>query len=350
LTTEYPSSQQLSAVLMSRLGRRLARRNPGAVTGRNAMTNSTSQSDQVSPPGLRPRYPEGYWDDADEYLRQCYILQHNNDYLEFLVTRVWKLDRACRLAEFGCGSGKMGLQLMPLLAQGSTYTGIDQSPELVSKGTQACAHAPWQAEFHEGSIYHTPFADRAFDVSMTHTVLMHVPQPEQVLREMIRVTRPKGLVIACEANRNAHTAILHIDEPNHQEVVPLELFQTINREIRKRTGVDHNIGAKLPVLMHKAGLKEIQIRVSDAARFLCPPLDTDYKHRLFKAICDEGYGQPRPDDEQRAKWKANLMGFGISEQDAEAEIARELEEDFLNKGERYHTVYASLLTWCFGVV
>ena len=314
------------------------------------MTDNSSQSDQPSSAELQPRNPEGYWDNADEYLRQCYILQHNEDYLEFLVRHVWKLDQVCRLADFGCGSGKMGLQLMPLLAQGSTYTGIDQSSELISKGRQVWSTTPWQAEFHEGSIYATPFAEDAFDVTLIHTVLMHVPYPEKVLQEMIRVTRPNGLVIACEANRNAHTAMLHIEETNHQETVPLELFQTINREIRKRTGVDHNIGVKLPVLMHKAGLQQVQIRVSDAMRFLYPPLDTNYKERLFKAICDEGYGQPKPNEEQLVRWKANIMGFGISEKDAEAEIARELEEDFLTKGDHYHTVYASLLTWSFGVV
>jgi ubiquinone/menaquinone biosynthesis C-methylase UbiE len=314
------------------------------------MTNRSSKNDQASPAEIQPRYPEGYWDNADEYLRQCYILQHNEDYLEFLVTRVWKLGQVCRLAEFGCGFGKMGLELMPLLAEGSTYAGIDESSMLVSKGRQIWANTPWQAEFHEGSIYETPFTDDSFDVTMTHTVLMHVPYPEKVLQEMIRVTRPNGLVIACEANRNAHTAMLHIEEVNHQERVPLELFQTINREIRQRTGVDHNIGAKLPVLMHNAGLKHIQVRVSDAARFLFPPLDTEYKNRLFKAICDEGYGQARPDDEQRKRWKSNLMSHGISEEDAEAEITRELEVDFLNKGHGYHTVYASLLTWCFGLV
>jgi len=314
------------------------------------MTNSSSAHDPASPTELEPRYPEGYWDNADEYLRQCLILQHNEDYLEFLVTRVWKLDQVCRLAEFGCGPGKIGLQLMPLLPRGSTYTGIDASAKLISRGRQAWANTPWKAEFHEGSIYETPFADRSFDVTMTHTVLMHVPHPEQVLREMIRVTRPDGLVIACEANRNAHTAMLHIEEANHQDMVPLDLFQTINRQIRKRTGVDHNIGVKLPVLMHRAGLRQIQLRVSDAARCLFPPLDTDEKKRLFQAICDEGYGQARPDGAQRAKWKANLMGLGISEQAAEDEITRELEEDFLNKGQGYHTVYISLLTWCFGVV
>ncbi len=244
----------------------------------------------------------------------------------------------------------MGLLFLPLLAQGSSYTGIDQSFQLVSKGRQVWAKTPWQVKLLQGNIYDTPFMDNSFDVTMTHTVLMHVPHPEKVLQEMIRVTRSGGLVITCEANRNAHTALLHIEEVNHQEEAPLELFQTINREIRKRTGVDHNIGVKLPVIMHQAGLKNVQIRVSDAARFLYPPMDTDDKTRLFKAICDQGYGQPRPNDEQRERWKRNLMDFGISEQEAETEITRELEEDFLNKGQQYHTVYTSLLTWSFGIV
>jgi ubiquinone/menaquinone biosynthesis C-methylase UbiE len=307
-------------------------------------------SDQPSSAKLQPRYPEGYWDSGAEYLQMCRILQHNEDYLEFLVRRVWKLDRACRLAEFGCGFGKMGLQLMPLLAEGSTYTGIDQSSKLISQGRQVWADTPWQSEFYKGSLFETPFADHSFDATLTHTVLMHIPYPEKALQEMIRVTREGGLVIACEANRNAHTAMLHIDETDHQETTPLELFQTINRGIRERTGVDHNIGMKLPVLMHKAGLKHVQIRVSDAVRFLYPPLDSDEKKILFKAICDEGYGQPKPSDEQRQRWLANLMSYGISEQDAQAEIARELGEDFLNKGQQYHTVYASLLTWSFGIV
>jgi len=296
------------------------------------------------------RYPEGYWDEGEEYLRDCYLLQHNDDYLEFLVQRVWNLKDACRLVEFGCGAGKMGMKLLPPLPPGSSYTGIDQSAELISKARRVWAKAPFLSEFHEGSIYETPFPESAFDVALTHTVLMHVPYPEKALQEMIRVTRSGGMVITCEANRNAHTTLLHIDEVNHQETVPLELFQTMNREIRQRTGVDHNIGIKMPVLMHKAGLVNVQARVSDAVRCLFPPLDSEYKQKLFKAICDEGYGQPVPDEVQRRSWKANLMGYGISEQAAVAEIDREVEEDFLHKGPGYHTVYPTLLTWSFGLV
>ena len=296
------------------------------------------------------RYPDGFWDEGDEYLRDCYLLQHNDDYLEFLVKKVWGLVEPCRLIEFGCGAGKMGMKFLPLLPAGSSYAGIDQSATLIAKARQIWKTTHFPVEFHQGSIYEIPFPDDTFDIALTHTVLMHVPQPERALQEMIRVTRSGGMVITCEANRNAHTAMLHIEEVNHQETVPIDLFQTINREILKRTGVDHNIGIKIPVLMHKAGLINVQARISDAVRSLFPPVDNEYKQKLFKAICDEGYGVPKPDDVQRARWKANLMGYGISEQAAEAEIKRELDEDFLNKGSGYHTVYPTLLTWSYGIV
>jgi len=31
------------------------------------------------------------------------------------VTRVWKLDQPCRVVDFGCGYGKFGTMLLPLL-------------------------------------------------------------------------------------------------------------------------------------------------------------------------------------------------------------------------------------------
>jgi len=298
----------------------------------------------------QPRYADGYWDAAEAYLQHCYVLQHNEDYLEFLVKQVWKLDQPCRVVEFGCGTGKMGLKLLPLLSEGSSYTGIDESPALLAKAKELWDNYPWQPAFYQGSIYDIPFEDDAFDTALTHTVLMHVPNVAQVLQEMIRVTRNGGMVITCEANRNAHTAILHIEEINHQEEVPLDLFQTMNAAIRQQTGVDHNIGVKMPILMHRAGLVDVQARISDAVRPLIPPLDTATKGKVFQAICDEGYGQPQPDEEQLARWKANLMGYGISEQAAQAEIERELAQDFLNKGQGYHTVFTTLLTWSFGKV
>ncbi|MGW8251679.1 MAG: hypothetical protein ACWGO1_13620, partial [Anaerolineales bacterium] len=62
---------------------------------------------------LQARYPQGFWDEADEYLRDCYLLQHNDDYLKFLVDMVWGVKNSSRLVEFGCGAGKLGMKLLP---------------------------------------------------------------------------------------------------------------------------------------------------------------------------------------------------------------------------------------------
>jgi SAM-dependent methyltransferase len=239
------------------------------------LTMRAYQTEDDSP--ARDQYPAGYWDDQFEYLRQARILQHNNDYLEFLVTRVWKLDRPCRVIDFGCGYGKFGTMLLPLLPGGSTYTGVDQSLELIAQARRMYAAMPYPSEFFEGSVYHVPFDDSTFDVAASHTVLMHIPHPEKAIQEMIRVTRHNGLIVTCDTSRNAHAALFHIDETNEQETRPLGLTQTINRAVREQTGVDYNIGLKTPILMHRAGLKNVGTRISDSVRLLFPPVDTDEK-------------------------------------------------------------------------
>ena len=93
----------------------------------------------------QPCYADGYWDAADEYLQNCYLLQHNDDYLEFLVKQVWKLDQPCRVVEFGCGTGKMGLKLLPLLPEGSSYTGIDEFTCFAGEGPRSVGSLPLAA-------------------------------------------------------------------------------------------------------------------------------------------------------------------------------------------------------------
>ncbi len=278
------------------------------------------------------------------------VLLHNEDYLEFLVTRVLKIDRPVRVVDFGCGSGRFGRMLMPLMPPGSTYTGFDQSAALLAEARRAFADSPYNAEFEEGDVHQAPFDDDSFDLAICQAVLMHIPDPMGAIREMIRVTRHGGLVLTCDANRNAFNALVHTDELNTQETAPLGLIQTINREIRRQTGVDHNIGIKTPFLMHKAGLKNVQARVSDCVRLILPPVETEYQEAMFEAICSDGYGPKPLTDEERATTKAFMVKYGVTEEDAEREIDREQAIHFRRDGRSYGTAYPSLLTFSFGTV
>ena len=296
------------------------------------------------------RYPDDYWDGKAGSLESSRILFHNDDYLEFLVTKVWRIDQPSRVVDFGCGYGRFGQMLMPLVPGGSTYTGFDQSADLIEKGRQLWAGSPFQAEFSVGSVQEAPFADDSFDIAISQAVLMHVSDATKAIREMIRVTRHGGLVITCDTSRNAHNAILHIEELNTQETTPLGMIQGINREIRRQTGVDHNIGIKTPILMHKAGLKNVGARISDSVRLILPPIETEYDEAVFRAMCEQGLDPGISTDEQRAKMKAFLTKYGVSEEDADREIERDLAWDFREKGRKYHTVYPMLLSFSFGTV
>jgi SAM-dependent methyltransferase len=289
------------------------------------------------------RYPDSFWDAKADYLSASRILLHNDDYLEFLVTRVWRLDKPCRVVDFGCGAGRFGQMLMPLLPEGSSYTGFDQSPVLVDEARRLFAGAPFHSEFSVASLEDAPFDDSTFDAAISQGVLMHIPDPMSAIREMIRVTRQGGMVMTCDGNRNAHNALLHVEELEMQDTTPLDLLRDMNNEIKRQTGVDHNIGIKTPVLMHRAGLKDVQARVSDSVRLLFPPIESEYDEALARAI----YAAEQS-DEDRAKTKAHLVKYGVAEDEAETQLDRERE--WQAKGRDCHTVCAGLLSFSFGTV
>ncbi len=291
------------------------------------------------------------WEDKFESLRASRVLTHNADYLEFLVSKVWRMDRQPqKIAEFGCGYGRFASMLLPLLPIGSCYAGFDSAAALVSRGKEIFAESPYPSSFVRGDVHHAPLRNGHFDVTIAHLVLMHVPDPEQVIREMIRVTRPGGLLITCDANRNGHNALLHIEESDEQENVDLELIQTVNRSIRRESGVDYNIGMKTPVLMHRMGLENVQARVSDSVALLLPPVDTPEKEEVFQAICSEGLGYQPSDKPEIDRWRQKLIARGVLREKADKEIKRQLERDFLHRGKTYHTVSASAFTFSFGTV
>jgi ubiquinone/menaquinone biosynthesis C-methylase UbiE len=291
------------------------------------------------------------WDDKYELLSATRPLFHNEDYWRFLVREVWRIDdRPRRVVDFGCGYGWIGLFLMPMLAPGSDYTGLDRSEALLERGRTLSAQQPYDARFVQGEATSTDFEDDQFDVAIAHTVLMHLPEPERALADMIRVTRDGGLVITCDTSRNAINALIHVHETDELDNSPLSLFQAMNAHTRRSSGVDYNIGMKTPVLMHQAGLRDVQARVSDAVRLSFPPLDTQEKERSFKAMCDAGLGNVPGDEESFREAVASLVARGAPEDAAAAELRREMQNDYRNLGRGYHIVAPGMLTISFGTV
>jgi SAM-dependent methyltransferase len=101
------------------------------------------------------------------------------------------------------------------------------------------------SEYVGGDALRLPFGEEEFDLTFCHFLLLWVSEPEQALREMVRVTRRGGWVAAFA--EPDHTA--RIDYP--PSLAEFGRLQTISLQ---RQGADPEAGRKLAGLFSGAGL------------------------------------------------------------------------------------------------
>lgn len=100
-----------------------------------------------------------------------------------------------------------------------------------------------------------PFDAHVFAVTVCHYLLLWVTDPLQVTREMARVTRQGGAVIA-------------LAEPDHSARIdyppPLDRLGELQTAALSRQGANVLIGRQLSSLFHQAGLKEVETGILGA--------------------------------------------------------------------------------------
>jgi ubiquinone/menaquinone biosynthesis C-methylase UbiE len=89
--------------------------------------------------------------------------------------------------EVGCGTG---LILERVAKVASRAQGIDLSPGMLEKARER------GLDVREASATELPFDDAQFDLAYSFKVLAHVPDIRKALREMSRVTKPGGTILA----------------------------------------------------------------------------------------------------------------------------------------------------------
>lgn len=96
-------------------------------------------------------------------------------------------------ADVGCGTGALASMILASCAPASVR-GIDRSASFVAQARQRIPTT--QASFETGDATHLPWEPQACDVSVSGLVLNFVPDSEAMAREMVRVTKPGGMVAA----------------------------------------------------------------------------------------------------------------------------------------------------------
>ena len=95
--------------------------------------------------------------------------------------------------DVGCGTGALAATILTSSAPASVR-GIDLSASFVAQARQRITTP--RAVFVTGDATHLPWEPHVCDVTVSGLVLNFVPDPEAMVREMVRVTKPGGRVAA----------------------------------------------------------------------------------------------------------------------------------------------------------
>lgn len=105
-----------------------------------------------------------------------------------------------RVLDIGCGTGTLAIVAKQRVGQDGTVDGIDASPEMISRATRKARKASLEVKFQTAIVEELPFPNEHFDVVMSTLMLHHLRRPvrEQCVREIRRVLRPGGRVLAVD--------------------------------------------------------------------------------------------------------------------------------------------------------
>ncbi|WP_042149752.1 methyltransferase domain-containing protein [Paucisalibacillus sp. EB02] len=263
---------------------------------------------------------EYYWDTQLEYLKRTRDLNYNDDYLEFLVSRVWKISKPVHIIDFGCGYGYLALKLLPLLPKGSKYTGIDKGQQLINKAIEYFKNLPYESEFFVADSNEIELEDK-YDIAVCHAFLLHMSEPKSMLLKMVNSVVNHGMIICFEPHWISGMSSYELEGYEQSQIVPLGILQKLFEESSRKAGLDGNIGVKLPQYLYELGVKNIECRVSDKVNILHPDMNQQDKQKLFSSLKEEGIGGEPVSEEQFIE---RLLKRGISFKEAQDQYEAEL--------------------------
>jgi SAM-dependent methyltransferase len=158
-----------------------------------------------------------------------------------------------RVLDVGCGP----LGVLDLLAErvGPTGSvlGLDQDERMLRMAVASLAERGLgDVALVQAPAAHTGQQPEAFDLCHARLVLVNVPDPAQVVAEMVRVTRPGGWVAVQEVDWVSWTC-----EPDHPA---WDRLVAAAQRVWQRAGMDVHIGRRLEGMLRAAGLVDVDAR------------------------------------------------------------------------------------------
>ena len=193
-----------------------------------------------------------------------YLLGHSYSERERLLGQAalmdqearWLLDRldvrpGWRAIDVACGP----LGILPLLAErvgpAGEVVGLDREPEMLAHAEEMLA----RRDLHNVRLVHadataTGLPRAGFDLAHVRLLLVNVPNPADVLAELVALVRPGGVVAVQEVDWISWQC-----QPGHPA---WDRLRDIMRQAWQAHGLDPFVGRRLPEMLRDAGLVDVE--------------------------------------------------------------------------------------------
>jgi ubiquinone/menaquinone biosynthesis C-methylase UbiE len=198
--------------------------------------------------------------------------------------------------DIGCGSGGDVRAMAEVVGPKGRVVGLDGSATMIAAARQRSVDTGLPVEFVVGDAHRLDFDDKSFDACRTDRVLLHLADPGQALREIARVLRPGGRVVALEPDNGG----LLVDHPDRDTTTRI-------MEVRSRATRSGWIGRSLRRLFLGADLTAIELEVLPSPRTNFA--ETDASLRLLDHA-DQAAAAGVVTLDAAERWKTTLIEAG----------------------------------------
>lgn len=199
----------------------------------------------------------------------------NDEYLSMMAQQ-WQLDQVQTVLDVGCGVGHWGQRLMRHLSRTTTLYGVDAEEAWIGKAQERATSLGLgdRTVFQVGTAESLPWEDNSLDMVTCQTLLIHVPQLQDAVREMTRVLRPGGLFLAAEPNNFGRTAGEYVAAPLAPWTEVSELLELEYRCTQGKFAVGEghqSAGHLLPAALRACGWTDVKVHLNNQSARITPP-------------------------------------------------------------------------------
>jgi ubiquinone/menaquinone biosynthesis C-methylase UbiE len=105
-----------------------------------------------------------------------------------------RLKPGSEVLDVGCGTGEDVCEMARRIQPSGRVVGIDNSEVMITEARKRSKDFGLPVEFHTGDAHKLKFGDNLFDATRAERIFQHLKDPDAALKEMIRVTRPNGMI------------------------------------------------------------------------------------------------------------------------------------------------------------